>query len=158
LATEQQLIDAIHLAMRIHARDVDKNGFPYILHLFRVMEGGKTNLEKIVRVLHDAVEDHAQGGVTFDSLREIVGDEPIPYLRALTHTQGERYDRYIDRVLRAGMIAVTAKMDDLKDNLSVARMLFETHPDTGEPTRQALDRIKKYRRAYARLAEYAEQG
>ncbi len=48
---------AIEIAERAHAEQTDKAGKPYIGHPIRVMNAGQTLDEKIVGVLHDAVED-----------------------------------------------------------------------------------------------------
>ena len=48
---------AIQIAAEAHAGQVDKGGAPYILHPLRVMLTMATEEERIVAVLHDAVED-----------------------------------------------------------------------------------------------------
>ena len=39
---------AIEIAVNAHKNQKDKSGAPYILHLIRVMEKGKTEIEKIL--------------------------------------------------------------------------------------------------------------
>jgi (p)ppGpp synthase/HD superfamily hydrolase len=48
---------AIELARKAHDGQVDKGGHSYINHPLRVMNNVETVEEKIVAVLHDAVED-----------------------------------------------------------------------------------------------------
>ena len=54
---EKLLAKAINLAMQAHAGQTDKASMPYIGHVMRVMQAGRTIDEKIVGVLHDIVED-----------------------------------------------------------------------------------------------------
>ena len=57
METNQLLAKAINLAMQAHAGQTDKAGMPYIGHVMRVMQAGRTIDEKIVGALHDIVED-----------------------------------------------------------------------------------------------------
>lgn len=58
---------AIEIAVKAHKGQKDKAGEPYILHCLSVMLKGKTEDEKIVGVLHDAVEDTK---ITIEFLKE----------------------------------------------------------------------------------------
>ena len=54
----QELLNkAIELAKIAHQGQTDKAGSPYIGHPLRIMDRLETESEKIVGVLHDAVED-----------------------------------------------------------------------------------------------------
>lgn len=56
--TKNDLLNkAIKIAQKAHRGQTDKFGTPYIRHVIRVMEYGKTYDEKIVGVLHDVIED-----------------------------------------------------------------------------------------------------
>ena len=57
METNPLLAKAINLAMQAHAGQTDKAGMPYIGHVMRVMQAGRTIDEKIAGVLHDIVED-----------------------------------------------------------------------------------------------------
>ena len=48
---------AIIIAAEAHTGQVDKAGVSYILHPLRLMLQMKTDVERIVAVLHDVVED-----------------------------------------------------------------------------------------------------
>ena len=52
---------ALEMAARAHAGQRDRVGQPYVLHVLRVMFRVREPEERIVAVLHDAVED--QGGI-----------------------------------------------------------------------------------------------
>lgn len=54
---EKLLAKAIEIALKAHAGQTDKAGMPYIGHVMRVMQSGKTIDEKIAGILHDIVED-----------------------------------------------------------------------------------------------------
>ena len=57
METNKLLAKAINLAMQAHAGQTDKAGMPYMGHVMRVMQAGRTIDEKIAGVLHDIVED-----------------------------------------------------------------------------------------------------
>ena len=57
MTKEELLNKAIKIANRAHKGQTDKFGTPYIGHIMRVMNYGKTYDEKIVGVLHDVIED-----------------------------------------------------------------------------------------------------
>src|SRR3546814_20935272 len=64
LTDNLSLLDqAIILATRAHAGQIDKGGAPYILHTLRVMTGCKTKEQRIAAALHDTYED---GGITIE--------------------------------------------------------------------------------------------
>ena len=50
------LVKAIEIAVSAHKGQKDKTGAEYILHPLRVMERGRTEVEKICGVLHDVIE------------------------------------------------------------------------------------------------------
>lgn len=54
------LNEAIILATRAHAGQVDKGGQPYVLHPLRVMLACKSEPERIAAVLH-GLPDHIAG-------------------------------------------------------------------------------------------------
>ena len=81
------LAKAIEIAVSAHKGQKDKAGAEYILHPLRVMERGKTDVEKICGVLHDVVEDSS---FTFEALEnEGFSTEVIDALRYLTKTSEE---------------------------------------------------------------------
>ena len=60
MSTHELLYKAIKIATKAHKKQTDKYDAPYLGHVFRVMNAGKTIDEKIVGVLHDVVEDHPE--------------------------------------------------------------------------------------------------
>jgi (p)ppGpp synthase/HD superfamily hydrolase len=137
---------AIKLATEGHAGQVDKVGQPYILHPLRVMLAMKTENERIVAVLHDAVEDTPW---TCDDLYWQHGFKPqiVQAVAVLTRGKDEDYFEFIRRLM-PNEIARAVKIADIRDNLDPSREL----PD--DPKAGA--RAEKYQRALAMLLEVPE--
>lgn len=134
---------AIALATEAHAGQTDKAGAPYILHPLRVMQALSSEQERIVGVLHDAVED---GGPvwTIDRLAdEGFTTEVLEALRLVTKRpedeakDDETYFQFVRRTI-VNPIARRVKMADIRDNLDVTRM-----PEVTERDRLRLNRYLK---------------
>lgn len=132
---------AIEIATKAHEGQVDKAGKPYIGHPLRVMNMGVTNDEKIVRVLHDVVED---SDWTFEQLAtEGFSVEVVEALRCVTKlSESESYDKFIERI-KANPLAVKVKLNDLTDNMDVRRLAYISEKD--------VKRLRKYLKAYKQL-------
>lgn len=132
------LARAIEIAASAHKGQKDKSGAEYILHPLRVMERGKTEVEKICGVLHDVVED---SDWTFTALEnEGFSAEVIVILRCITKkSEDEDYDKFINRVSQ-NPIAVQVKINDLLDNMDITRFKDLNESD--------LKRLNKYLKAY----------
>ena len=139
----QLLSKAINIAMQAHAGQVDKAGMPYIGHVMRVMQAGKTIDEKIVGVLHDVVEDTTW---TFDALlAEGFPVHIVDALRCVTKLSGdEPYESFISRV-KTNPLAVAVKINDLTDNMDIRRLQALTDAD--------VQRLRKYLKAYQSLVK-----
>lgn len=134
---------AIDIAMKAHADQKDKYGAPYIGHITRVMNMGKTMDEKIVGVLHDIVEDTDW---TFEKL-EKQGFEVrhIEAIKCLTKTgEHEDYDKFIERI-KQNPLAIKVKLNDLTDNMDIRRVDTVKEKD--------IARWNKYLKAYRELIE-----
>ncbi len=139
----QLLSKAINIAMQAHAGQVDKAGMPYIGHVMRVMQAGKTIDEKIVGVLHDVVEDTTW---TFDALlAEGFPVHIVDALRCVTKlSDDEPYESFINRV-KTNPLAVAVKITDLTDNMDIRRLQTLTDAD--------VQRLRKYLKAYQSLVK-----
>lgn len=137
----QLLSKAINIAMQAHAGQVDKAGMPYIGHVMRVMQAGKTIDEKIVGVLHDVVEDTTW---TFDALlAEGFPVHIVDALRCVTKlSDDEPYESFINRV-KTNPLAVAVKINDLTDNMDICRLQTLNDAD--------VQRLRKYLKAYQSL-------
>lgn len=113
---------AIQLAAIYHAGQFDKMGKPYILHPLRVMSNlglDVTEVDRIVAVLHDAVEDTE---MTLELLREEgFTEEAITAIKLLTKVKGYNEDEYYRNILN-NPIARRVKIKDLEDNMDIRRM------------------------------------
>lgn len=135
---------AIAIAFEAHKNQLDKNGHPYVLHLFRVMNMGKTMNEKICGVLHDLVEDT---NWTFERLKEEgFSSEIIDAIECVTKIdEDEDYDKFIQRIIK-NKLAISVKINDLTDNIDVRRF--------SEVQEKDIKRLNKYLKAYRLLIEY----
>ena len=134
------LVKAIQIAVSAHKEQVDKSGQPYILHLIRVMDAGETEQEKICGVLHDLVEDTDW---TFEKLEnEGFSEEIISALKCVTKQENEAYNVFINRI-KANPLAIKVKLNDLRDNMDITRLVYITEKDT--------ERLNKYLKAYQEL-------
>lgn len=142
---ENMLLKAIKIAEKYHHDQVDKAGMPYIGHLMRVMEMGKTEYEKIVGVLHDILEDTE---ITVDDLHEAGFDSLVTTaIECLTKKKSEKYDDYIDRI-KENKLAVRVKLNDLTDNMDIKRL--------SEITEKDIIRLQKYLKTYHKLLKRYE--
>mgnify|MGYP001406684518 FL=1 len=132
---------AIEIAVAAHKGQKDRSGADYILHPLRVMERGRSEIEKICGVLHDVVEDSEW---TFEMLEdEGFLDEVISVLRCVTkESEEEDYDVFINRIAQ-NPIAVEVKINDLLDNMDITRFKSLNEQD--------LKRLNKYLKAFWKL-------
>jgi HD domain len=131
------LDDAVALATRLHAGQVDKAGEEYIGHPLRVMyavaqaaaPGGVNPLHaQLAAILHDVVEDT---DTTLDDLAALGYPGPVvAALDALSHRPGEPVEDYLARVA-ADPVAVLVKRADMADN-SDPRRLSRLPPDVAD--------------------------
>lgn len=137
--TKEQLLNrAIQIADIAHAGQTDRYGAPYIGHVMRVMNYGKTLDEKIVGVLHDVVEDCPEW--TFQKLSQEGFGCYIHALNCLTKREGEQYPDFVART-ETSPLAIAVKLNDLRDNMDLRRC-------NRELTEKDLKRFNKYLRAY----------
>lgn len=146
MTKEELLHKAIKIATKAHKGQTDKYHAPYIAHVMRVMEYGKTTDEKIVGVLHDVVEDHPSE-FSLDYLRNEGFPEYIIFaISCLTkYDPEEDYDEFIKRTERSPL-AVAVKMNDLRDNMDLRRVNRELTP-------KDIKRFNKYLKAYRYLID-----
>ena len=140
---EKLLAKAIEIALKAHAGQTDKAGMPYIGHVMRVMQAGRTIDEKIVGVLHDIVEDTPW---TFEVLlAEGFPAHIVDALRCVTKLHDdEPYEAFILRV-KSNPLAVAVKINDLTDNMDIRRLADITDKDA--------IRLRKYLKAYRELIQ-----
>jgi (p)ppGpp synthase/HD superfamily hydrolase len=136
---------AINIATEAHKNQVDKYGAPFIGHISRVMNMGRTNDEKIVGILHDLIEKTTW---TFEDLvKEGFPNHIVDAIQCLTKkSEDEDYDAFTERV-KANPLSIKVKLNDLTDNMDIRRM-----PEVKE---KDVARLNKYLKAYKALIEDA---
>ncbi|QDV46025.1 Bifunctional (p)ppGpp synthase/hydrolase RelA [Stieleria neptunia] len=143
------LEDAIALAAKHFAGITDKSGQPYILHCIRVMMGVDSLDAKMIGVMHDLVEDTS---VTLDDLRsQGFSDSVVRGVDRMTHRSETSYQDYVIR-LRENELARQVKLSDLRDNLSLDRVLLR-----GERFQRDLARVGKYVATYRFLTDEIDE-
>ena len=131
------LEDAIALAVKAHAGQVDKAGEVYILHPLRVMFAVEGEVARIVAVLHDVVED---SDTTFDDLLVMgYSEEVLSALDCVTRREDETYMEFVQRA-KVNPIARQVKLADMEDNMDVRRLTEISHKDR--------QRLNRYRNAW----------
>lgn len=131
-----KLILAITIANQAHMEQLDKGDKPYILHPLRVMMNFEEEDKMIIAVLHDVMEDtNLSSG---DLLDYGFNFEIIRTLVILTKRKNEPYMDYINRI-KQNAVAIDVKIADLKDNMSLGRIV--------NPTIKDFQRNEKYQRA-----------
>ena len=87
---KQHPIDtALQIATKAHAGQLDRNGYPAILHPITVGMMGHTDEEKIAGFLHDVIED---SDYTLEDLRQAgIPIGVVNALKWLTHTKETPY-------------------------------------------------------------------
>jgi len=109
---------AIILAMDAHKGQTDRSGRPYILHPLRVMFAMETDEERIVAVLHDAVEDSDTVGL--GDVLALFGDDAWAAVDSVTRRDGEDYSAYLGRAAM-NTTGRKVKLADLRDNMDPSR-------------------------------------
>lgn len=114
LTTDQMLLKAATVAARVHAKQLRKDGTPYIAHPIRVAIRCESKDAKIVALLHDTVEDT---DLTLDDLHDLgFTSEIIAAVDAVTKRPYESYAEFILRC-KQNELGTRVKLADIEDNL-----------------------------------------
>ena len=145
MTKEELLNKAIKIAQKAHKGQTDKFDAPYIGHIMRVMNAGKTYDEKIVGVLHDVIEDCPE--ISYETLiEEGFSTEVIFAIKCLTKTPANvDYMEFIKQTEQS-LLAVSVKLNDLQDNMNLTRFNHIM-------TERDMKRLNKYLTAYLYLKE-----
>ena len=117
----EALLKAIEIAAIAHEGRVDGAGRQYLLHCLAVLRTVAKKLPddidaQMAAVLHDVLEDTS---LTTHSLRRHgVSEEAIFLAVILSREPHETYEQFIDTIIKAGPVAITIKLADIKHNLS----------------------------------------
>ncbi len=128
-------IKAFIIMLKAHWKQRDKGNHLYIFHPIRVSRKCKSKSAKLVALLHDVIEDNPNYSISnFNFLNE----EEKEALELLTHSKDVAYFDYINEV-KSNRIAREVKLEDLKDNSNLNRLLTVTDKD--------IKRLEKYKLA-----------
>ena len=128
---------ALQIATQAHAGQVDRNGYPVILHPLTVGLMGHTDEEKACGFLHDVVEDTS---LTFEDLAaQGIPASIINALRLLTHSKDVPYFDYVQNIINSNNpIALQVKYNDLQHNYARGK----AYPDLQAKYGKALEMVK----------------
>jgi len=111
---------ALSMLINQHSGQLDKSGYPYILHPLAVansFNSGKHSFRYMAGLLHDIVEDNEE--ISFHDIQDIFGDKMAGVIYLLTRPNDLTYFQYIDRLIKSGnKDAMAVKLADLNHNLS----------------------------------------
>jgi len=140
---------ALALAVDAHEGHRSGTGQAYILHPLRVMARVETDTERVVAILHDAVENGSDR-ISLARLREEgFPEEIVEAIDCLTRRDGEEYEDFIER-LAPNLLARRVKLADLADNLDLLR--------SSVLTRDAFEGLQMRLRAWHRLRRTSDSG
>ena len=128
---------ALRIATSAHAGQLDRDGYPVILHPLTVGLMGHTDEEKMAGFLHDVVEDTSYSFE--DLLHEGIPTGVVNALRILTHQPGTDYFDYVQSIIDSqNPIALQVKYNDLQHNFQRGK----DYPDLQKKHGKALEMIK----------------
>lgn len=144
---------ALSIATKAHAGQLDRDGYPVILHPITVGMMGHTDEERMAGFLHDVVEDT---DYTFeDLLRAGIPCGVVNALRLLTHEKGTDYYQYVQRIIDSGNpIALQVKYHDLEHNYARGK----AYPDLQKKHGKALEMLKHAIEECSRVDLYTAPG
>jgi len=138
MSTHELLYKAIKIATKAHKKQTDKYDAPYLGHVFRVMNAGKTIDEKIVGILHDVVEDHPEFSLEY--LKEKgFPDYIIEAIECLTKREEEHldYDAFIARIEKSPL-AIAERPERQYGSNKMYRIATRKRPKTFQQISESL--------------------
>lgn len=109
------------IAFDAHKDDVDKGGYPYVMHPFFLAFQMDEENAVCVALLHDVIEDHGDK-YSFEKLKEEgFNEEIITALKLLTHDKAVPYMDYVKEIGK-NELARKVKIADLKHNSDASRL------------------------------------
>ena len=137
----ERLAEAFRYAAELHAEQLRKEtAIPYISHLMAVagvvLEHGGDEDEAVAALLHDAIEDQPQGGLTRRQIRDRFGARVLALVEECSDADShpkpswrERKERYLARLPDA---APGAKLISLADKVHNARAILSDFRQVGD--------------------------
>lgn len=114
--------NASAIMIQAHAGQVDKGGYPYVMHPIHLAEQMAFEDEIIVALLHDVAEDHPE---YWDLIVDSFDTNVVKALAILNRHSQENsnltYSQYIKNVA-TNHLALKIKLADLKHNMDASRL------------------------------------
>lgn len=132
---------ALKLCFKVHKKQVDKTGVPYVFHPYHVAEEMDNETAVVCALLHDAISEESDYTLLKN---DGFTDEIIQTLKVLNHREDVPFFDYIKAIAK-NPIAKQVKISDLKHNADLSRL--------GEPDEATLKRVVKYKKAIKFLKE-----
>ncbi len=132
---------ALKLCFKVHKKQVDKTGVPYVFHPYHIAEEMDNETAVVCALLHDAINDETD----YELLKNQGFTEGIlDTLKVLNHDKDVPFFDYIKTIAKKP-IAKQVKISDLKHNSDLSRL--------GENDEATLKRVLKYKKAIKFLKE-----
>ena len=146
---EDDLIEkAIILVNELFKDITDKQGHPYIEHLYYVSNHLETYEEKVVGLLHDVIEDTYINEKVLLELK--FPKNIVDAVSLLTRNREISYDDYIDSIIQSNnLLAIKVKKVDMMHNMNKERLAA-----LDENVRKKLE--KKYIKNYQKINNILE--
>ena len=147
---EDDLIEkAIILVNELFKDITDKQGHPYIEHLYYVSNHLETYEEKVVGLLHDVIEDTYINEKVLLELK--FPKNIVDAVSLLTRNREISYDDYIDSIIQSNnLLAIKVKKVDMMHNMNKERLAA-----LDENVRKKLE--KKYIKNYQKINNILEK-
>ena len=141
ITTVDEISNAIELATRAHYGQVDKQGELYILHPLRVMMKFDDKDDRIIAVLHDAIEDSELELEDLDDYG--FSDYVISIIDLLTKKEGQEYNEYLETI-KENPVAKKIKLADIEDNISRLNGLYKIDRPTARRLERKYSEAKRF--------------
>lgn len=147
---EDDLIEkAIILVNELFKDITDKQGHPYIEHLYYVSNHLETYEEKVVGLLHDVIEDTYINEKVLLELK--FPKNIVDAVSLITRNKKISYDDYIDSIIQSNnLLAIKVKKVDMMHNMNKERLAA-----LDENVRRKLE--KKYIKNYQKINNILEK-
>lgn len=151
--TQHPIDTALQIATKAHAGQLDRDGYPAILHPITVGMMGHTDEERIAGFLHDVIENTPY--TADDLLRAGIPVSIVNALTLLTHTPDTPYYDYIQAIIDShNPIALHVKYNDLQHNYARGKQ----YPDLQKKHSKALEMVKAAILGCSQIQLYTQQG
>ena len=118
------------IAFDAHAEDVDKGGYPYVMHPLALAFQMESEDAVCAALLHDVIEDHADKYCLEDFAKAGFSSAVLDALKLLTHDPAVPYLDYVKEIGK-NEIARQVKIADITHNLDSSRLDGRGTPKDG---------------------------